>query len=619
MHDIADFLKDRDPFAALAEAELEQIATRTEVEYFAAGETIFAQGDPPPSTVRIVRRGEIALVRDGRVLDLLGEGELLGHPSMLSGLPTGFEARAVEDTLCYRLDPADVIPLLARPSSLPYLSRSLLARGGVHFAGGNATAAGTDVALQTARALVRRQALICTPEVTVREAARRMVDEGVSSMLIRAPDGSLGIVTDHDLRSKVVAEGLPIQTPVSEVMTCPVTTIDADRPGADVMLAMLDADIRHLPVLSGRSEVVGVLTDVDLVAAEAHTPFILRRTIAQAADPAELGVAAARLRATVIQLHGAGISSPQIGQVITVVADALIGRMIELAIAAADPAPIDFSWISLGSHGRREALPSSDVDSGIAWPDQDEADAAGAERYAHAIAEEVAGWVQTIGWRLDAHGVTASGSFSAHSISEWHRLIGSWLSNPSDERVLVATSILLDARTVYGSEVHQEIKQALYDAKHGRTLERWMLKLALATKAPTGFQRNFVIAGSGERRKSFDVKHSGLLPIVNIARYSALRAEARTTSTLERLRTATEAGVLEQRHARTLAEAFELFSELRLDHQVEQLRAGVEPDDELDPMQLDPLTRRYLRDAFREVAAVQKTLSHELRRSALMP
>ena len=128
MHDIAEFLKDYDPFSGLDSPTLERLAERVEVEFFPVGATIFKQGDEPPDRVRVVRRGSVALVDHGRVLDLLGEGELLGHPSMVSGTPTGFAARAHEDSLCYALAANDVLPLLTRPAGLQYLARSILAR-----------------------------------------------------------------------------------------------------------------------------------------------------------------------------------------------------------------------------------------------------------------------------------------------------------------------------------------------------------------------------------------------------------------------------------------------------------------------------------------------------------
>ena len=139
-----------------------------------------------------------------------------------------------------------------------------------------------------------------------------------------------------------------------------------------------------------------------------------------------------------------------------------------------------------------------------------------------------------------------------------------------------------------------------------------MLRLALARKPPTGFLRNIVVEHSGEHAGRFDIKRGGLLPVVNLARYAALAAEATTTSTVDRLRAGADAGVFDATDAATLEQAFDLFSELRLEHQVPQLAAGGEPDNLIDPRTLNPLTRRYLRDAFRAVASVQRSLDTKL-------
>src|SRR3954453_6038032 len=129
MHDIAEFLGGRDPFRGLDEEALDALAARTEVEFFPAGTTIIPQGRLSQGRIRVVRRGSVELVDQGTPVDLLGEGEMFGHPSVLSGLPARLEARAKEDTLAYSLAAEDVIPLLGQPSSLRFLTRSLLARG----------------------------------------------------------------------------------------------------------------------------------------------------------------------------------------------------------------------------------------------------------------------------------------------------------------------------------------------------------------------------------------------------------------------------------------------------------------------------------------------------------
>ncbi len=605
MHDTAEFLRTVDPFSGLDEEALERLAERVEVEVFEAGATIFKQGERSQGRVLVVRRGAIELVDGSRVLDVLGEGELFGHPSMLSGLPFGFEARAQEDSRCYSMAASDVIPLLARRSSLSYLTRSLLQRGEPGGAAAEADIASAEMTQQPARALIRREPVTCAPDRPLREVARLMSEESVNSMIVRAENGALGIVTDGDLRSRVVAEGMSVDAPVGEVVSGPLTTVDADAAGADVMLAMLDRDVRQVGVLSPRGELLGVLGGIDLVAAEARTPFALRREIGRARDKGELSEAAQRLRSTVVALHATKLPPQQIGRVISVVADALIRRMIELAIASKGTTPVEFAWLALGSHGRRETVPSSDVDSGMAWEDESEHRVVD---YMRTIAADVDDCIRVVGWRLDPHGVTASGDFSASSMGAWRRSIGHWLQNPGDEKVLIATSILLDGRTVYGP-AELDPRAILLEPANRATLLPSMLRLALAPKLPTGFRGNIVVESSGEHSGTFDIKHGGLLPVVDIARFGALKAGAKVTATIERLRAASELGAIEPAHARTLEEAYDLFTALRLEHQVQQLELGDEPNDYLDPEELSELTRRYLRDAFREVAAVQKSLS----------
>ena len=623
MHDIAEFLGDRDPFSGLDEQALDELAARTEVEFFPAGTTIVPQGQLSQGRIRVIRRGAVELLDRGKPVDLLGEGEMFGHPSVLSGLPARLEARAKEDTLAYSLAAEDVIPLLGKPSSLRFLTRSLLARG-IRESDGEPVPPSPEVAQQPASALIRRPPVICPAETTLREAAKLMDTQQVSSIIVELGRGNYGIVTDSDLRSKVIAGPLSPEDPVRAAMTSPLFGVTADQTGADVMMTMIDHDTRHVPVFSPRSEVLGVIVAIDLVAAETGSPFVLRRAIAKAKSMNELRDIASRLNSTVVTLHRAELSPIQVSELTSAVADALISRMIELGIETEGPAPAEFCWMSLGSHGRREPVPSSDVDSGMAWrnlPEQDPLSEARRslassriEEYMRGIAAHVADCVRVIGWRLDPHGVTASGAFSASSIEDWARSIESWLAHPTDNRVLIATSILLDGRIVYGPRRGLDVKELLYETGDRGTLERWMLRLALTAKPPTGFMHNIVVEDSGALKGTFDIKSGGLLPIVDLARYAALRADIRVTPTLERLRGAADEGVLGTTEARVLEEAFELFSALRLEHQVDQIAQGDEPDNNLDPARLDPLTRRYLRDAFREVTAVQRSQTADLSR-----
>ena len=623
MGDIAGFLGSFPPFDAVGADDLARIAAVTETEVVPKGKTIFSQGAGPVEYLWAVRSGSVEIIHDGRVLDLLGPGELFGHASMISGLPTGFEARAAEDTVCYRI-PADVMrPLLALPDVLRFLARSIVQRAVTTAPAGDS---GTGPVQSRVAALIRTPPLVCQGGEPIREAAKRMTAEGASAVLV--PHGkTFGIVTDRDLRSRVIAAGLSPDAPVSAIMTEPAYTVTADRLGGDVLLDMLERNVHHIPVLSPSGEVLGVVDDGDLVAAEARKPLLLRRAIALAESPADLATVAAGLTPMIIALHDARVAAEHVAAVRSVVLDALTRRLVELAVRDAGDPPVPFTWFALGSLARREAVPSSDVDSALAWEDESpEASgpqAAGREAisrdpsqvagYLGRVAQAVDEGLRACGMSPDAHGASAANPLFARSLASWHRAARSLSEDPTQEKALILVSVITDSRPVWSSR--GSVTSGLWEARpypDHPDLLRLLARFALSFRPPTGFLRDFVVEHSGERRGQLDIKHGGLIPIVDLARWAGMAAGIASASTLERLRAAEAAGTMESPEARTLMEAFGFIFSLRLDHQVEQLRRGQVPDDFIDPKTLNPLARSYLREAFRAVASVQANLAAEL-------
>jgi CBS domain-containing protein len=606
MQDIAGFLGSHPPFDAIGADELARLSAVTEMESSPAGKTIFSQGAGPVEYVWVVRTGAVEIIHDGRVLDLLGPGELFGHASMISGLPTGFEARAAEDTLCCRIPAAVMRPLLARPDVLRFVARSIVAGRTVPAA---AREPPVDPVQRHVAALIRTPPLLCRADEPIREAAKQMTAVGASAALVRSGE-KLGIVTDRDLRSKVVAGGVSPDAPVSAIMTEPAYTVSDDRLGGDVLLDMLERDVHHVPVLSSAGEVLGVVDDGDLMAAEARKPFLLRRAIDLAASSADLAAATAGLGPMIVALHDARVAAEHVAAIRSVVLDALTRRLIELAVAAAGDPPAPFTWFALGSLARREAVPSSDVDSALAW--QDEGAGPTADDYLARLARAVDEGLRVCGMQPDAHGASASNPQFARSLASWRAAVRSLSDDPAREQALVLLSMITDSRPVWSTGPGTSVADALWGARGRPDVQRLLALFALSFRPPTGFLRDFVVEHSGERRGQLDIKHGGLIPIVDLARWAGMAAGVASASTVERLRAAEAAGTLESPQARTLMEAFGFIFSLRLDHQVEQLRRGEVPDDFIDPKTLNPLARSYLREAFRAVASVQSGLSTEL-------
>src|SRR4051812_26055959 len=606
MDEVAAFLRSLPPFDALPEPELARLAAAARIAAFAGGETIFGQGAGPQTSMWVVCEGGVELVDHGRVLDLLGPGELFGYRSMLAELPTGFAARARGPTVCYRVSCDVTRPLLARPEGLRHVTRTILARP----VAGVARPGAGPASERAVAALLRGEPVRCAPETPIRTAARQMTESGQTCAVVDLGDGRFGILTDRDLRTRVVAAGLPVDAPVARAMSAPAYTVAEDRLGGDVLVAMLDRGVRHFPVLSKTGELLGVVDDVDLVAAERRTPFHLRTAIAGAAGTADLAVVARDLWPTVAALHDARVAPEHVGAIVSVVASALTRRLLDAAVAEAGEPPAPFAWLALGSLARREGVPSSDVDCAIAW-DGDDRDPA-TRAYMHRVAVRVLDGLDACGLRTDPHGATAARALFARSLQAWEAAIDSWFDDPTQEKALILVSIVGDSRPVWGVHRAAPLAEHVAAARSHRGLLRLMARFALSYRPPTGFLRDLVVEHSGEHKGRLDLKHGGMLPIVDLARWAGMAAGATSISTRERLSAARDAGVLSDDDGRVLEEAFALVCALRLEHQVEQLRAGEAPDNHVSPGALTPLTRSYLKDAFRAVAAVQRRIAADL-------
>ena len=607
MHDIAEFLRRHPPFDTLDEGGLQRVAASAEIEFRATREPILESAEATAEHAYVIRRGSVELVIDGRLLDLLGEGEMFGFASLLDEAPLGFVARAAEDTLLYRVPEQAILPVLERGDAARFLARSLskgvflLAR---HEDEPQPTSAGRQV-----RELIRARPLLCPPATGVQEAARRMVEAGVTCVVVDLGH-ELGIVTDRDIRTKVVAAGAGPETPLSEVMTAPAWTVAADRSGTEALLEMLDHGIRHLPVLDAGGHLLGVLDDVDLMESENRTPFRLRALVARSPDAEAVAEAARELPDMVIALHNADLPARAISRAIASLHDSITRRLIEIAHEDLGPPPVPYTWLAMGSYGRREPFPSSDVDCALGWdgPDDDPQ----LREWFGRLADRVLDGLAASGLPPDGQGVVPSNRLFARSLDAWEAAARSWVEDPEDNRGLMLLSVVVESDPVWGATtLADRLSEAFARAPRRELVLGMLLTAALAVRPPTGFRRNFVLQPSGERKGVLDIKQGGLFPIESLARWAGLRAGVGAASTLARLDAAEAAGKLAADDAAILREAFELACALRMEHQVAQLRGGEPPDDEIRPAALAPLTRSSLKEGFRAVRRVQRGIAGE--------
>ncbi len=609
MTDIADFLRRHPPFDTLDEETLARVAASAEAESHVAPAAILERASATSEHAYVVRLGSVELLIGGRLFDVLGEGEMFGFASVLEEGPLGFVARAADaETLVYRIPAHAIRPVLERPEAARFIARTMSA--GMRLLAGSERDPAPDAGGRPVRELLRAPAVVCPPDTSVGDAARRMVEAGATCVVVDLGD-RFGIVTDRDIRKRVLAEGAGPEAPLAQVMTAPAWTFAADRSGTEALIEMLDHGIRHLLVLEPGRRLLGVLDDVDLMASERRAPFRLRALVARSPDADAVAAAAAGLPRMVVDLHDGGQPAAAISRTLAALHDSITRRLIELAHTELGPPPVPYTWLATGSFGRREPFPGSDVDSALAWegPEGDEELSARMTT----LARHVIDGLRACGLRPDAHGAVASSPLFARSIAGWQAAARTWAEDPDRGRGLMLLSVVVESSPVWGAtRASQALAETFARAPGREQMLRRLAAAALAERPPTGLVRDFVLHSSGERQGVLDIKRGGLLPIEALARWSGLVAGVTAASTRARLDASEAAGTLAAADAAILRDAFDLVCALRMEHQVEQLRAGHAPDDLISPGALTPLTRSALKAAFRAVARVQRGISVQL-------
>jgi len=112
--------------------------------------------------------------------------------------------------------------------------------------------------------LVRRAPVTIPPTGTVEEAVKSMYREGVGSVIVVSPEGSvLGIFTEKDL-VRLIGEGKPLTSRIGDVMTRDPITVFVDDTITKAVTLMAERRIRHLPVVDREGRLKGVISARDI-------------------------------------------------------------------------------------------------------------------------------------------------------------------------------------------------------------------------------------------------------------------------------------------------------------------------------------------------------------------
>lgn len=623
---LLQFLRKTLPFKDLDAYSIDFLSRQWAVDFFPRGTIIFEQDVTEVDHLFLVQKGGVKLYEAGpqaprTLVDFGGEGAAFGASSLMKGRKAEFNVEAVEDTFCFLLDKEVFLKLVrSNPRLSHYYLKSFaedymaaayseLRRDRIHArAQDRLYLFNTEV-----RELIKGPAEVVSGSITVQAAAARMASLRIGSLLVQDQAGAIvGIVTDKDLRRKVVAEGRDYGSPVAEIMTSPVQTISPDALCFEAMLRIIKQQVGHL-VVQQENDIQGVITSHDIIVYQGASPLNLFKEIASQRKAEDLYMLSQRIPLLVRTMIEEGARATDITRVITLLNGSALSRILWVLSEELGPAPLPFCWLMLGSDGRREQIFRTDQDNALVYGDStDGLQRQEARDYFTAFSARAIEHLTGCGYPRCKNEFMASNPRWCQPYAVWNGYFADWVTSPDPKEVMQA-AIFFDFRAGHGDSALAETlrERVLEQAQRQPAFQFHLASEYLANHPPLSFFRDAVVEQDGRHTQRLDLKKRGFAPIVNFARLMAVRHGVGATNTGERLDLLAQDSCIPADLYTDAHSAYEFQVQLSLVHQLRLLEAGQMPDTFLDPAELSELERKTLKEAFAVIDRLRDHVKQE--------
>ncbi|MEO2267032.1 DUF294 nucleotidyltransferase-like domain-containing protein [Pseudoalteromonas sp. YIC-656] len=610
--DILDFVAQQAPFNALPDSTSDYFCHHLEVIYVTR-ENQHLWLDSAHPKLFLIRSGVVELVSpDGDAIARLTSGDYFGYPSLLSGEAIKNRIEVKQEALVYVLNQQDFDYLRREYKAFEQYfvrahSNRLLSTKFQHHSDSWSERKIAD--------LMTRQPVTLTPEATIHTCAQTMSDHRVSSIMVvqgqPMEQRLIGVVTDRDLRSRVLAKGVDPQQSISEIMTKNPKYIFENNRVFSAMHLMLKHNIHHLPVLNEHHQPMGMVTSTDLLRQQKSDPVQLIGRIYKASGIADLKRYAQEVPELLdgFAYHIDDISL--IGKLLSGISDALTTRLIQLFQQQHGDAPTRFSWICFGSQAREEQTLHSDQDNGLLLPNDltpEQMD------YFKRMGEFVCEQLDVCGIVRCPGNIMASNEQCRLTLKDWLAKFSKWLATPTPEAMLNC-KIFFDLRFITGSsDLFADFSEALSALKPDQLFYRALASELNLNSVPIGLFNQLKTEADEQHHKFIDLKRRGIVIINDIVRLYALQANIRYASTLERLDALTKTQFLSKKDIFDLKDCWRYLTQLRLHAQLDSEQL---PSNCINPDRLTSLERHQLKEAFYLVRQAQQAASFKFARGSL--
>ncbi|MGO4817821.1 DUF294 nucleotidyltransferase-like domain-containing protein [Flavobacterium sp. W22_SRS_FP1] len=621
---IADFLQKHPPFCHLSLFDLVAISKESRVLHLEKKEVLFSVKDEPHPFFYVVKEGAVALsvVYDGEqlLIDECDEGDILGLRPFFAKDAYLMTAEASEESLLYAIPIAIFKPYIFENVEVSsFLLESFASNTrNPHDKENKGKLISESVIYNEREDAIQyfkpisytAKPITANRSDSVKAIAETMTQHKIGSVIIQENRLPIGIITDKDLRSKIATGLFSIQATAEEIMSVPVVTVSSNGSVAETQLTMLQYDVAHLCVtLDGtrESEIIGIISEHDVVVAQANNPGVLVKQIKRAESAEELKAVRLNLNKLIQNSLSEDIPIAHLCQIVGEINRAITSRAIELSINKIGEEPaVAFAWLNIGSQGRKEQLLLTDQDNALVFEDVSEERYSDVKEYFIELADNVTSILNVVGYEFCPADMMASNPLWCQSLKEWNAQYNTWIHSPAEKGILMC-SIFFDYDFVYGDKelVDSITANILKNVDKNQIFFAYLGRDALKNPAPLGFFRQFLVEKDGEHKDTFDVKSRGLMPLIDAARLLSLNQKITgVNNTLARFK---ELAALESQNAATYEACSEAFSIL-LKFRTQEGFASNSGGRYLDLNKLTKLDKVKLKNAFHPISDVQEIL-----------
>ncbi|MEN4052179.1 MULTISPECIES: putative nucleotidyltransferase substrate binding domain-containing protein [Sulfurimonas] len=581
------------PFGQLSSRELDALMKKIDIAYYTK-DTLLISKDIESIAFYIVIKGTVHEYIDEQLHNVYSHGDSFDADALIYGKT---ESRFVvdEDLICYEIKKEDFLDLMQNKKIQSYFLQDFISRH-KHLKEFDSQSDLTPFLMAKVSEIFLHKACIVDADVSIYEALQEQTKLQAKVIIVQEED-EYYIVTDTDLREKVLLESLSTDEKIIKIASNKIITIESSDFLFNALLIMTHKGIKRL-VVTEDEKIIGVLEQLDLLSYFASHSHLVAVQIQKAKSIDELKSVSEDIKNLIVMLRAKGVKVRYITKLVSALNEKIYKKVFEMSVSK--ELLEKCSLIVMGSEGRAEQTIKTDQDNALVIDDNVN------EELFVAPMEQLNAYLLELGFPTCKGNVMVSNPFWRKSLHDFKGQIEEW-SNSLDEKELQNLSIFLDAKSVAGDETYlQTLRNYLYENFSQREdVLAHLAKAVLNFETPLSLFSGFVL--EKEHNNKLDLKKGGLFAIVHGVRVLALQYEIDETNTVERIKALNNKGIIDKNFAEELIESFDTISSIRLITLLEAKE--LEEENYINPKNLSKNQRDLLKDSFKVVNKFKKFMN----------